>query len=83
MQTGPERRILQCCIGSKLEEVCKALVEADSLRIHVPMFWTRLSTTGVYKVIESLLLRKVNIRVITYLDDMLISSHTIQEAHMS
>ena len=29
------------------------------------------------------LLRKINIRVIIYLDDMLILSHTIREAHMS
>ena len=53
MQTGPEGYILQCPIGLKLKEVCKASVEEDSLRVHVLVFWTRPSTKGVYKVIEN------------------------------
>ena len=43
-----------CPIGLKLEKVCKVSVEGDSLRVHVPVFWTRPSTKGVYKVIENL-----------------------------
>ena len=35
------------------------------------------------KLLKLSLLRKINIRVIIYLDDMLILSHTIREAHMS
>ena len=53
MQTGPEGYILQCPIGSKLEEIRKVSVEGDSLRGHAPVFWTRPSTKGVYKVIEN------------------------------
>ena len=53
MQTGPERCILQCTIGSKLNEVFKVSVEGDSLRVHVSVFWTRPSTKGVYKVTEN------------------------------
>ena len=36
----------------KLEEVHKVSVEGDSLRVHLPVFWTRPSTADVYKVIE-------------------------------
>ena len=54
VKTGPEGCILlQCPIGSTLEEVCKVSVEGDSLRVHVPVFWTMSSTKGVYKVIEN------------------------------
>ena len=53
MQTGSERCILQCPIRSKLEKVYKVSVEGDSLRVHMPVFWTRPSTKSVYKVIES------------------------------
>ena len=53
MLTGPEGCILECPIRSKLEEVRKVSVEGESLRVHVPVFWTRPSTKGVYKVIEN------------------------------
>ena len=53
MQTGPKGCILQYPIRSKLEEVRKVSVEGDSLRVHVPAFWTRPSTKGVYKAIEN------------------------------
>ena len=53
MQTGPERRIFQYPTGTKLEKVCKISEEGNTLRIHVPMFWTRSSTTVTYKVIEN------------------------------
>ena len=54
VQTGPEGCILQCPIGSKLEKVREVSVEGDLLRVHVlPVFWTRSSTTGVYKVIKN------------------------------
>ena len=43
----------KCPIISKLEEICEVYLEGDSLRVHVPMFWTRLGTIGVYKVIKN------------------------------
>ena len=54
VQTGPEGCILQCPIRSKLEKVRKVSVEWDSLRVHVPVFWTRPSTKGIYKAIEAI-----------------------------
>ena len=54
-----------------------------TLRVHVPLFWTGPSTKGVVKIIEISHLRKIIIRVIIYLDDMLILSHIIREAQMS
>ena len=53
VQIGPEGQILQYPIGSRFEEVCKFSVEGDFLGVHVFVFWTRPSTTGVYKVIEN------------------------------
>ena len=52
-QIVPGGSMLQCPTESKLEEVRKDLVEGDSLSVHVLVFWTRPSTTGVYKVIEN------------------------------
>ena len=49
VETGPEGCISQSPIRLKLEEVCKVSVEEDFLRVHVPVYWTRSSTTGVYK----------------------------------
>ena len=42
-----------CPIGSTLKEIHKISVEGDSLQVHVLVFWTRLSTTDIYKVIEN------------------------------
>ena len=53
VKAGPEGCIPQSPIRLKLEEICKVSVEGDFLRVHVPVFWTRSSTTGVYKVIEN------------------------------
>ena len=53
VQTGHEGCILQCPIRLKLNEVRKVSVEGDSLKIYVSVFWARLSTKGVYKVIEN------------------------------
>ena len=84
MQTRPEECILQCATRSKLEEVRQVSVKADSLRVQVPVFWTRPSTEGVTKLVKIIsLLSKINISVIIYLDDMLILSQKIREAHMN
>ena len=84
MQTRPEECILQCATRSKLEEVRKVSVKEDSLRVQVPVFWTRPSTEGVTKLVKIIsLLRKINISVIIYLDDMLILSQKIREPHMN
>ena len=42
-----------CPIGSTLKEIHKISVEGDCLQVHVLVFWTRLSTTDIYKVIEN------------------------------
>ena len=43
VQTGTERFILQCLIGSKIEELRKVSVERNSLRVLMLMFWTTIS----------------------------------------
>ena len=92
MQTGPERCIFQYPTGTKLGKVCKTSEEGNTLRIQVPMFWTRSSTTVTYKVIENSNITSekyqhqsdnISTRYGYDLDDMLVLSHTIQEAHMS
>ena len=85
MQTGPERCILQCPIRSKLEEVRKVSVKGTLYEFMCLCFGLSPALrlfTKLFKIPVSLL-RKVNIRVIIYLDDMLILSNTIREAHMS
>ena len=85
VQTGPERCIIQCPIRSKLEKNCKVSVEKYSLRVHVPVFWTRPSTKGVYKVIEN---SNLSPEKDQYQSDNIFRryvnfSHTIREAHIS
>ena len=53
LQTGSEVCILQFTIGAKLEKVWRVSCDGDYLRVRMPMFWTRSSTTGIYKVIEN------------------------------
>ena len=65
MQAGPEWCILQCPITSKFEEIFKVSVEPNSLRVHVPLFWIRSSTPGVYKVTENCNLTLENMMIWT------------------
>ena len=53
VKTRLEGYILQCPVESKLEGVCKVSVEGESLRVHVPVFWTRPRTTAIYKAAEN------------------------------
>ena len=85
VQTGPEGCIFQCPIRSKLEEVRKISVEGDSYEFMCLCFGLGPAPSVFTKLLKIpiSLLRKINIRVIIYLDDMLILSHTIRDAHMS
>ena len=58
----------------KTRRSSKALVGGDSLRVHVPVLGTRPSTKMFTKLLKISLLRKINIRRIIYLDDILILS---------
>ena len=40
-------------LGRNSRKFVKVSVEGDSLRFHVPVFWTRPSIKGVYEVIEN------------------------------
>ena len=57
----------------------------NATRISLPMFWTQASSTNLYKIIEVpiALLRQVNIRIIIYLDDMLLVGRTLPEILMA
>ena len=84
MKTGPEGCIFQCPIRWKLEEVRKVSVQGDSYEFMCLCFGLGPAPSVFTKLLKIpiSLLRKINIRVIIYLDDMLILSHTIREAHM-
>ena len=49
VKTGPEGFIPKFTTGSKSEKVCKVFMEGNFLQVHVPVFWTNPSITGVYK----------------------------------
>ena len=83
VQTGPEGCILQCTIESKLEEVRKVSRGlSTSSCVCFGLGPVRRMLTNLLKILISLL-RKINIRVIIYLDHVLILSQTIREARMS
>ena len=54
-------------------------------RICLPMFWTKANFKNFYKIIKVpvALLRRVNIQIIFYLDDMLLMGKTLPETIMA
>lgn len=57
----------------------------EPVRIQMPWFWPRTSTTGIQKLLKIpvALLRQLNMRLIIYLDDMLVYITTREESLMS
>ena len=67
VQVRPEGHILSYSHSSEIQEVCQIPVERPSIQAFS-------SSSGLYQVVKNpylALLRKVNVRIIIYLDDML------------
>lgn len=70
-KTRSTRCLLQCSSMRWHEEICKLSVGGQLLRILMPLLWSRSSS--------KILLRRINIRLIIYLDDILIMGETLAE----
>lgn len=70
-KTRSTRCLLQCSSMRRHEEICKVSVGGQLLRILMPLLWSRSSS--------KILLRRINIRLIIYLDDILIMGETLAE----
>ena len=65
---------------SEVQEVYPILEERPFIRVLLPLLWAFSSSSGFYKVIKSphfSLLRKLNVRIITYLDEMLLMASSL------
>ena len=78
MQSGSKGRLFCSSIGKKLSKVCKILVERQSIQVSVFLFPRLFSAKSIMKVSVSLL-RKLCIRIIIYLDDMLFMAASWEE----
>lgn len=78
MQSGSKGRLFCSSIGKKLSKVCKILVERQSMQVSVFLFLRLFSAKSIMKVSVSLL-RNLCIRIIIYLDDMLLMAASWEE----
>ena len=85
VQAGPKRCLLLCSSKKGIKEICTVPVGKDTLRVPLSLFWSRSSSSNIYQNLEGTisLLRRLQIRVIIYLDDMLLMSQTLEELLMS
>ena len=84
VHTAHEGSILQYFTRSKLEKR-EIFVKGGNLPVSVRRFWTGSTAAAVFQKITenaSFFLRKISIRVTTYLVDILILSCMIQETYM-
>ena len=83
VQAGPKRRLLSGCSKKGIKKICMVSVGRDTLRVPFSLFSSRSSSfTKILKVPISLL-RSLQIRVIIYLNNMLLMSQTLEELLMS
>ena len=54
MQTRYERCIFLSTTSSILKKICHIFMVGENLRVPLPMFWYRLSTSNIYKTFKSL-----------------------------
>ena len=73
VQDRPKGCLLCNRTVSEVQEVCQIPVESSSIRVLLPLPRDFSSSSGFYKAIKAIsLLRKLNIRIIIYLHDMLL-----------
>ena len=65
-------------------EIRQSFMVRKSLRISLPAFWTRTSPKHFYEAFNGLkitiaILRSINIRLVIYLDDILLMWKTLEE----
>ena len=78
-KAGPQGHILECANTPTRPAVSEILLGGQSIQIFVPTFRPCSSSDDFYQTAETALatfLRKQGIRVIIYLDDMLLMAHS-------
>ena len=85
VQDRPEGCILFNPLVSETQEVCQIPVENPSIRVLLPLLRAFSSSSGLYKVIKSPYLspEKLNVRIIIYLDDMLLMASSLEDLLMA
>ena len=85
VQDRPEGCLLFCSTASKTSEVHPVLLGRSVIRISMSIFWPGTSSKNFIKLLKIpiAILRKINIQIIAYLDDMLLMSQTIEGLNMA
>ena len=82
MEAEYERRLLFSFTASAIKELCSVFIVRESLGIALLMLDVGPAPTKLLKVPVSVL-RGINIRIVTYLEDMLIMAQTMDKILIS
>ena len=64
-----------------LKKVCEICLVGKSLRVSLPLFWIKACSLDIFKAIKVAiaLLKRLNIRLVIYLDDILLMGRILEE----
>ena len=81
MQDRPEECTLCNSPVSEIQEVFQIPVEGPSIRVLFPLIWTFPAPLAFTKLLKGpiSLLRKLHVRIIIYLDDMLLLASSLED----
>ena len=85
VQAEPKRQLLLCFSKKGIKEIYMVSVGRDTLRVPLSLFWSRSSSSNIYQNFKgtNFPLQGLQIRVIIYLEDVLLMSQTLEELLMS
>ena len=70
----------------ELKKVCEICLIGKSLRVSLPLFWIRTCPQDIFKTIKGTnmaLMRRLNIRLVIFVDDILLMGRRLEEILMS
>ena len=86
LQTGPKRRLFLSASSSRLSKVCKVSMETEVAPIYLPLLWNGFITQSVYAnlmIVPIVILRRLNIPLILYLDHTFLIARSQKELIMA
>lgn len=85
VQNRSERCIFQYSIVSRVKEIRSVSLARKHVRVPMPLFRLRTCSSNIYTLlrIPIAILRRINIRIIVYLDDMLLINQTVEGVKMA
>ena len=86
LQDRSERCLFLSATMHELKKVCEIFLIGKSLRVSLPLFWIRACPQDIFKTIKGTniaLPRRLNIRLVIFVDDILLMGRRLEEIVMS